>query len=148
MHLKVKLALALISFLPLVTTSAQAMTVEDFGRMNNDDEATYVTLLIEASAQMLKTQGQPDQASKLIAYFKVPGKFGGVQQLAAHIEAINGLNKRHAINPNNRAPVYQIEDAMESTLKEQGFLVPAKYLLARGKDFRPEGPPRQHLPGE
>jgi hypothetical protein len=144
MTLKVKLAIALISLAPLVTTGAQAMTVEDFGRMNNDDEATFVTLLIESSAQMLKAHGQPDEASKLIAYFKVPGKFGGVQQLAEHIKAINAINKRHAINPNNRAPVYQIEDAMESTLKDQGFLVPAKYLLDSMKDFHPAGLPRQH----
>lgn len=144
MHFKAKLAIALISFAPFLTVGAQAMTVEDFGRMNNDDEATYVTLLIEASAQMLKTHGQPDQASKVIAYFKEPGKFGGVQQLAEHIKTIDALNKRHAINPNNRAPVYQIEDAMESTLKDQGFLVPAKYLLDSTKDFRPVGLPRQH----
>jgi hypothetical protein len=144
MKLKARLMVALISLALVPATGAKAMSIEDFGRMNNDDEATYVALLIEASAHMLRAHGQPDQASKTIAYFKVPGRQGGVQQFAAHLQAINSLNNRNAINPNNRAPVYQVEDAMESTLKDEGIFVPAKYLLESIKDFRPTGPPRQH----
>jgi hypothetical protein len=58
------------------------------------------------------------------------------------------MNKRNAINPNNRAPVYQVEDAMASTLKSAGVIVPANYLLTAGKDFKPDGPPRQHTMGQ
>jgi len=124
------------------STSARAMTIHDFGKMNNDDEATYVTLLVEESSKMLKAKGQPDQADKVIAFFKETGKFGGTQQFASNLQTLDALNKRNAINPNNRATVYQIEDAMELTLKDKGIIVPASYLRTVCKDFTPSGPPR------
>jgi hypothetical protein len=129
-------------------SAARAMTIHDFGRMNNDDESTYVALMITESAKLLKAQGQPDKAAELMAYFKEPGKFGGVQQFAAQLMATNANNKRNAINPNNRVPEAQIEDAMEKTLKDKGYIVPAKYLRNALKDFRPDGPPRARAPGE
>ncbi len=145
MNLKGKSAAVLFLAAMGLSTAARAMTIHDFGRMNNDDEATYVALLIEGSAKKLKAEGKTDQATELIAYFKVPGKFGGVQQFAAQVEAVDALNKRNAINPNNRVPEYQIEDAMELTLKDKGFIVPAKYLLALNRGFVPEGPPRSRI---
>ena len=116
--------------------------------MNNDDEATYVSLLVEASAKMLKANGQPDQARRAISLFKDSGKNGGVPQLASNLKMVNALNKRNAINPNNRAPAYQVEDAMELTLKDAGIIVPTSYLFKISKDFRPSGPPRQHTIGQ
>jgi hypothetical protein len=147
MRLRIKLVLAGILVASLVSVNARAMTLENFGRMDDDDEATYVTLLVEASTQMLKAEGRPDQAAKALAFFKEPGRDGGVQQFAAHLEAINGQNMRNQTNPNNRVPDLQVEDAMQKTLQAQGITVPAKYLLAAGKDFHPEGPPRQHILG-
>ena len=131
--------LALSLGLPM---GAGALTLEKFERMNNDDESTYVAILIEAAAQKYKEAGQPDQAAKIMAYFKTPGRQGGVQQFAAHMQAINATNNRNATNPNNRHPVLLVEDAMSQTLKEQGFDVPTKYLLASGKNFTPVGPAR------
>jgi hypothetical protein len=145
MNLKVKLAIALISFAPCLTVCAKAMSLDDFAKLNNDDEAGFVAFLVEASSQMLKANGQPDQASKAISLFNDSSKNGGVQQLASNLKMLNGLNKRNAINPNNRAPVYQVEDAMALTLKDDGIIVPTSYLLTASKDFRPSGPPRQHI---
>jgi len=145
MNLKANLAIVLISFAPFQTFCAKAMSFDDFARMNNDDEAGYVAFLVEASAQMLKAKGQPDQAGKAISLFNDSSKNGGVQQLASNLKMFYGLNKRNAINPNNRIPAYQFEDAMALTLKDQGIIVPASYLLTAGKDFSPSGPPRQHI---
>jgi hypothetical protein len=36
---------------------------------------------------------------------------------------------------------------MELTLKDKGFIVPAQYLKAAMKDFKPDGPPRARPPG-
>lgn len=148
MNLKIKLAVALISIAPCFTVCAKAMTFDEFARMNNDDEAGYVAFLVEASAKMLKANGQPDQADKAIALFHDPGKDGGVSKLASNLKMLHGLNNRNATNPNNRAPVYQVEDAMALTLKDDGIIVPASYLLTAGNDFRPSGPPREHIPSQ
>jgi hypothetical protein len=69
-----------------------------------------------------------------------------VNQLAMNMNAMNGLNNRNAINPNNRAHVYEVEDAMALTLKENGIIVPAGYLLAINQNFQPVGPPRPVTP--
>jgi hypothetical protein len=147
MNPKALFALVLIFLAPCLTLEARAMSILDFGRMNNDDEATYVTLLVEGSANLLKAHGQPDQAQRLILFFKVPGKDGGVYHFGDHLREANAVNNRNAINPNNRAPVYRVEDAMASTLKDAGFNIPVTDLLAIGKDFRPSGLPRTHPAG-
>jgi hypothetical protein len=148
MNLKTNLAVALISLASCLTGAAKAMSIHDFGKMNNDDEATYVALLVEGSAEMLRAHGQPEQARKVIAFFKESGKDGGVQQFASNLKMVDALNKRNSINPNNRAPVYQVEDAMELTLKDDGIIVPASYLLTINKDFRPSGPSRPRTIGQ
>jgi hypothetical protein len=141
MNPKARLTAIIILLLSCVT-GARAMPVLDFARMNLDDQATYVMLLVEGSAKMLKAHGQPDQARKAISFFKDSSKEGGVQQFATHLKAINALNTINSTNPNNRAPVYQVEDAMEQTLRDNGIIVPVSYLLTVNKDFVPSGPPR------
>lgn len=145
MNLKPKLAVALIPFVLCLTGSAKAMSFEDFARLNDDDEAGYVAFLVESSAKILKTNGQAEQADKAISLFHDSSNSGGVHQLASNLKMLNALNKRNAINPNNRAPVYQVEDAMAATLKDAGILVPTSYLLTAGKNFRPTGLPRHHI---
>jgi hypothetical protein len=148
MKLKAKLVLVWMAVMPCLTGGARAMSIHDFGRMNNDDEATFVTLLVQGSAEMLKGKGHPDQAAKVIAFFKTPGKGGGVYSLADEVKTVDAMNKHNSINPNNRVPEYQIEDAMELMLKDQGIIVPAKYLLTITKDFQAAGPPRGRTMGE
>jgi len=142
MKSKLWLAAGLFLVAPLGSGCAQAMSFEDFIRMNDDDDATYVAALVEGAAKMLRAKGQPDQAGKLVALFKDSGKQGGVNQLAQNMKTLNALNNRNAINPNNRAPVYEVENAMELTLKDNGIIVPASYLLSINRNFQPAGPPR------
>ncbi len=140
MNLKAKLMVALISLAPFMMVPARALSLEDFARLSTDDKAGYVALLVEASAQRLKTQGQPDLAGKVVALFNDPGRNGGVAQLAANLKMINAQNNRNATNPNNRAPVLQVEDAVSLTLKDNGILVPTSFLLTAGGDFHPSTP--------
>jgi hypothetical protein len=122
--------------------TARAMPIPEFSRMNDDDEATYVTALVEGAAALLKSQGHADQAQKAIALFNDPGKKGGVNQLAINLKDLNTANNRHSDNPNNRVPELEVEDAMELTLKDNGIIVPVSYLRSINKDFSPTGPPR------
>ncbi|MCE0496906.1 MAG: hypothetical protein LV481_03020 [Methylacidiphilales bacterium] len=147
MKIKTRIVFALALAALFSANGAKAMSFDDFARMNNDDEAGFVTFLIETSAQMLKTNGHPEQADKVVAFFKDPSPNGGVHQLASQLRSMNNINIRNSTNPNNRAYVYQVEDAMASTLKDDGIIVPASYLLAASQNFQPSGPPRQHNPG-
>jgi len=142
MKSKIRLVAVLLLLGALGSGCARAISFHDFIRMNDDDDASYVTAMVEGAAKMLRANGHPDQAAKLVAFFKDSSKQGGVNQLAMNMKAMNALNNRNAINPNNRAPVYEVEDAMELTLKDNGIIVPASYLLALNQNFQPVGPPR------
>jgi hypothetical protein len=146
MKSKVCVAVGLLLLSVLGSGCARAMSFHDFIRMNDDDDATYVTAMVEGAAKMLRANGQPDQALKVIAFFKDSSKQGGVNQLAMNMKMMDGLNNRNAINPNNRAHVYEVEDAMERTLKDIGIIVPTSYLLAINQNFQPAGSPRPLTP--
>jgi hypothetical protein len=126
--------------------AASAMPIQDFAKMNDDDDATYVTALVEGSAKWLKTQGHPEQAQKAIDFFRDSSKSGGLNQLVVTMKLMNGQNNRNAINPNNRAHVLDVEDAMRSTLSDKGINVPLKVLQAINKNFSPSGLPRPRVP--
>jgi hypothetical protein len=143
---KICVAVGLSLLITLGSGCAEALSFHDFIRMNDDDDATYVTAMVEGTVKMLRANGQPDQARKLLAFFKDSSKQGGVNQLAMNMKAMNALNNRNAINPNNRAHVYEVEDAMALTLKDNGIIVPVSYLLAINQDFQPAGPPRPVTP--
>ncbi len=123
------------------------MTIHDFGRMNNDDEATLVALFVESSKNYLKAHGQPEKGDKLIAFFKTPGSDGGTYKFADQLKQTDATNKKNAINPNNRVKELEIEDAMSVTLKDAGFDVPAKFLFSVTQSFRPSGIPRPRTLG-
>ena len=145
-----KSTVCLVAVLLLVSAlgsgCSRAMSFDDFHRMNDDDDATYVTNLVEGAAKMLRANGQPDQALKVVALFKDSSKQGGVNQLAMHIKDMYALNNLHAINPNNRAHIYEVEDAMARTLKDNGIIVPVSYLLTINENFQTSGPPRPPPP--
>jgi hypothetical protein len=145
MNCKACLLAAVVTLSLLCPATATAMSLIDFGRMNNDDDASYVTLLVEGAAKILKARSRPDLANKAIALFHDPGPNGGVHQFALNLRQLNTVNNRNATNPNNRAPVYGVEDAMAQTLKDAGLNITAADLLAIGQDFRPVGPPRSQI---
>ena len=115
------------------------MTIDNFARLTMDDEATYVALMVERSAKMLRTQGKADLADKTVALFKDPGKSGGGNQFAMNLKAAHNRNNMKATNPNNRTPDLQVEDAMAATLKDNGIPVPVSFLLSLQREFQPSG---------
>jgi hypothetical protein len=123
----------------LISGNAPAMTLDNFARLNMDDEATYVTMMVESSAKMLRQQGKADQADKALALFRDSSKKGGVNQLAINLKLANNTNNFNAINPNNRTAMLSVEDAMARTLRENGIDVPVSFLLGVQKDFHPTG---------
>jgi hypothetical protein len=118
------------------------MAIQDFAKMNDSDDATYVTAMVMGVAKWLRSQGHPDQAQKTIDLFKDATKRGGLNQLVVTMKLMNGQNNFNSINPNNRAHPLEVEDAMVRTLGDNGITVPLSYLKTVNKDFQPAGPPR------
>jgi hypothetical protein len=146
MKLNASLAAGLLLLVLLGCGNARAMSFYNFTKMNDDDDASFVAMLVEGTAKLLRANGHADEASQLIAFFKDSSKEGGLNQLVMNAKMMNALNQRNAINPNNRVPVYEVEDAMERTLHDKGIVVPASSLRTITRDFKPSGPPRAQMP--
>jgi hypothetical protein len=140
------LSVALLNLLFSDTT--RAMAILDFGKMNLDDESTYVASLVAGTAKLLKAQGKSIQAQKAIDLFKDSSKEGGVNQFILNLKALNAQNDRNATNAKNMVPIYEVEDAMQLTLKDHGIDVPVRDLLTINQNFTPIGPPRPRTGGQ
>ena len=146
MKFKIRSCATLFLAALLLVTHSRAMSINAFGRLNTDDAATYVTLLVESSAKMLKSTGKQDQAQKLVALFKDSSKQGGLNQFVSNLRAINSENNLNGTNPRNPMPVLEVEDAMAMTFRQNGVVVSVDYLKTVSQGYRPEGPPRQFPP--
>jgi hypothetical protein len=129
--------LLLLALVFLASTPGRAMDILLFSRMNVSDQADYVTSLIEASTKLLRSEGHPDQAQRVIALFKDKSPKGGVTQLAQNLKDMSEQNIRNGDNPNRSLPVYTVESAMQLTLHRAGIEVPEKYLDGIDRHFTP-----------
>jgi hypothetical protein len=110
-----------------------------------DDQATYVSELVEASAKMLRQTGHPDQAAKAIALFKDSSRQGGLGQLVTNMKALQAKNTINANVPNSHEAFFDVEAAMQLTLRNNGISVPLKFLESVNRGFAPQLPLKQHL---
>jgi len=144
MKFTLRIAAILLACAIFGANDARAMAILDFARMNLEDQATYITSLVEGSAKMLRTSGHTDQAQKLVDLFKNSTKQGGIHQLAINLKNLQLQNTRNGDNPNNRIPDADVEAAMALTLRDNGITVPAGFLLTINRNFQPQFPPRAH----
>ena len=61
------------------------------------------------------------------------------------MKAVDAENRHNAINPNNRKPVLQVEDAFALMLKDRGVIVPVSFLLSVNRNFMPAAPNIQQI---
>ncbi len=145
MHLKARFAAAVMGLIFLGTGHAPAMDFLFFARMALDDQSDYVASLVVGSAKMLRTTGHADEAQKAIALFKDPSDRGGVHQLALNMRAMQAKNTLMQSAGNGRQASYDVEAAMQLTLRNNGVDVPLKYLETVNRKFTPSLPMRTHV---
>ena len=141
--MKARFVAGVFAVMMLGAVHAPAMEILFFARMALDDQATYVTSLVEDSAKMLRATGHPDQAQKAIALFKDPTKNGGLNQLVVNMRHLQAQNTMTQSATNGRATNYDVEAAMQMTLRRNGIEVPLKFLESINKTFAPSLPLRK-----
>ena len=130
-------SLAAILGLMAFASHARALEIVEFAVMKTDAQADYVTTLVENAAKALRARGQGDEAARTIALFKDNSKAGGVNQLAMNLRVLHSQNDRNSTNPNNRVPVYTVEDAMALTLRDHGITIKAGEITPPEENARP-----------
>jgi hypothetical protein len=121
----------------LVGTTALAMQIPQFDRMDFRDRSEYRTLLVKGVYDDLTARGETDQAEALLSFFKDRSENGGFRQFDKNLDMLRALDQD---TPDKTSP-YEVEDVMALTLKNNGILVPVSTLLAINKNFRPSYAP-------
>jgi hypothetical protein len=145
MKIKVRVIAAILAASFLGAGHARAMEILYFARMALDDQSTYVSDLVIGSAKMLRATGHPDQAQKAIALFKDSTSHGGVSQLASNLKHLQQRNTITQSVTNGRQTHYDVEAAMQLTLRNNGIDVPLKFMETINRNFSPSLPMRPHV---
>jgi hypothetical protein len=138
----------------LSTSAAQAMEIQQFDKMAQDDRAEYVGLLIQGAEKILEANGNADQAGKVESLFRTNAPDGnisiGMSQFMMDVAKARLADAQRALKDPSAHRLH-VEDAMLVTLKKntvplsQGFI---SDFRAINSSFRPKYPlsPGRTLP--
>jgi hypothetical protein len=143
------LAATFLSAALLAASAAQAMEIEQYDKMSNDDESEYVALLVGGAEQAIKDEGRADLAAQVDHLFTTtdPGDAHtiGVVEFQMNLALAREADvKRAAQDPN--AHRLEVEDAMLVTLKKNNILLSEDFIRAFraiNSGFRPKLPLKQ-----
>lgn len=130
----------LLIVLMLPFAFAKAMPIPQYDKMSAEDDANYMTSLLKGAVEGLESHGNKQDSDKLYALFS---KGDGIKQFTKNLDVLRDLTNKNAANPNNKQPPYEVEQAFALTLKQNGIIVPLKFLLTINKDFKPSHPLKQ-----
>ena len=127
----------------LASSAVQAMQIQLFDAMANQDRQDYLNLLVEGAQKVMIDAGQADAAAKMHELFSEIRKGDALSVGEAEFEG-NLANarvfdaKRHLSDPKARR--LEVEDALVVTLKKHEIALPQTFF-AVGGNFKPKYPP-------
>jgi hypothetical protein len=131
----------LIAFVLFLTVpeTAVAITPQQFDAMPCDAREQYVWHLLIGAGEGLEAHNK-DGAEKLKAIMaNRNAQFYG--QFYENVQSAREINAANAAKPNNGGePIYEVENALAVTTKQNGVIVPVSYLLTVNRDFVPKAP--------
>ena len=128
----------------ILSSAAQAMEIQHYDEMSNDDQATYVSLLVGGAEQAFKNEGRADLAAQVDHLFTttLPGDkiTMGVGEFQLNLARARVADeKRFEKDP--RAHRLEVEDAMLVTLKKNNIALSEDFIgafRAINTNFRPK----------
>lgn len=142
------LSAAVLAATVFLSGAVQAMTIVQYDKMANEDEAEYVSRLVGGAIQAFNDEGRADLAAQVNHLFtttlpgdKITVGVGEFQLNLARARVADA--KRVEQNPN--AHRLEVEDAMLVTLKKNGIPLSEDFIgafRAINKGFQPKLPPQ------
>lgn len=134
------------TFMPaamLLASVAQAMQIQQFDKMANDDQAEYVGELIQGAEKVLTDEGRPDLATLVSHLFTTNAPDGnisiGMSQFMLTLAKARLADAQRAKKDPN-AHRLEVEDAMAVVLKKNGVDLPQSFFTVN-KNFKPKHAP-------
>lgn len=139
------LAATFLSAAMFFTSAAQAMQIQQFDRMADQDQHDYLNVLVYGAQRVLIDEGKADLAAKIDKLFtEVPAgdKMSlGLTELERNLDRARVADiQRIQNNPDARR--LEVEDAMIVTLRKNGIELPPSFLTV-ASNFKPKLPPPQ-----
>jgi len=128
-------------FLP---NMVQAMEIQQFDKMANQDEEEYIAELVQGAEKVLTDAGRPDQAAQVSKLFTT--HLGNDQASVGLVEFNRNLARARVIDAQNiakdpNAQRVEVEDAMFATLQKNGIELPDSFFTVLS-NFHPKYPPK------
>jgi hypothetical protein len=135
----------LLSAAMLCTSAAQAVQIQQFDKMADQDQSEYLGLLVQGAEKVLTDEGRADLAAQVDKLFltTLPGDRMtlGMTELERNLALGRAADtKRAASDPNARR--LEVEDVMAVTLKKNGVEMPKTFFTVMS-NFQPKYPPNQ-----
>jgi hypothetical protein len=128
----------------LFSSAAQAMEIQQFDKMSQDDQAEYVSDLIQGAEKVLTDEGKPDQAAQVSHLFttnppdsKISIGMNDFMLTLAKARVTDAKN----VEKDPHAQRIEVEDAMALTLKNNGIELPDSFFTIN-RGFKPKHPPK------
>jgi hypothetical protein len=129
----------------LLTSAAQAMEIQKFDKMSQDDRANYVSELIQGAEKILTDDGKSDLAAQVSHLFttNAPGAHISIG-MAEFMRNLARLRVADAENAQKHFtdPRVEVEDAMFVTLQKNYIDLPDSFFTV-AKDFKPKHAPEK-----
>ncbi len=146
MHTATTSALIAASVALLWTSTAQAMEIQQFDKMSQDDRAEYISELISGAEKALTAEGKADQAEKIENLFTTNAPDGntsiGMSQFMLDLAKARLADAQRALKDPN-AHRLEVEDAMLVTLKKNYIPLSQDFIRnfrALNRNFQPKHP--------
>ncbi len=134
-----------LSVAMLFSNTTQAMEIRQFDKMAVEDQADYITLLVEGAQKVLIEEGKKDLAAKVHKLFTEihPGDTIslGMEEFETNLAQARLFDaERHAKDHDARR--LEVKDAIIVTLKRNDIVLPKSFMTV-GKNFKPKHPPKE-----
>lgn len=138
------LAATFLTATMMFSGTVQAMEIQQYDRMNSNDQDRYVAELIIGAEKVLRDAGQTDKADQVDKFFSEvkPGDSNSLGMVEFEINLAKARLadvQRSEKDPNARR--LEVEDAMYVTLKKKGIELPTSFFTVLA-NFHPKYPPQ------
>jgi hypothetical protein len=127
------LAATVLSATLLAASAAQAMEIQQYDKMSNNDESEYVGLLVGGAEQAFKDEGRADLAAQVDHLFTTtdPGDAHtiGVVEFQLNLGRARVADEMN-VEKNPSAHRLEVEDAMLVTLKKNNIPLSEDFIGA------------------
>ena len=114
---------------------ADAMEIQKFDQMSENDQGRYVSVLFGQSVRYFWGQGEKEKGDVVLGLFKRNSPDETSEGMKELVDVLGGLREMERQHPEK---VPHVEHAMSIVLRRHGVSIPFNDFMQFAKDFQPQ----------